>query len=128
MLFFLSSLTLIALLVMLVFHYRSVILPHVPERVKSFFPQLNNYAPLTTFSQQAHAGLTSTNFDLEANILDGDSRSGLDENSTREIMDIMSRQRVNFDQARLIRQNNILARNGIDPSGMPLDSKAITRL
>jgi hypothetical protein len=52
---------------------------------------------------------------------------------------------LSFDQARLIRHNRILARNGIDPSGlfgvphvsyarphgflgMPLDSKAVTRL
>ena len=53
---------------------------------------------------------------------------GLDEQGTREVMDIMKRERVNFDRARLIRQNRILAANGIDPSGMPLDSKAITRL
>ncbi|KAG8860322.1 hypothetical protein FRB96_003971 [Tulasnella sp. 330] len=54
----------------------------------------------------------------------GDSRSGLDEVGAAEVRAIMQSHRVNFDQARLIRHNQILARNGIDPSGMPLDSKA----
>jgi hypothetical protein len=77
-------------------------------------------------------------FDIEsANIAEGDSRAGLDEQGTQEVLDIMRAQRVkqvsrlvyvasiayqklhlhSFDQARLIRHNQILARNGIDPSG-----------
>ncbi|EPQ56732.1 hypothetical protein GLOTRDRAFT_99759 [Gloeophyllum trabeum ATCC 11539] len=113
---------------MLAFRYRATLLPHVPARVRSMFPQLSNYTPLSTFSEQAGAGLSSAAFDIEANIRDGDARVGLDERGTQEVMEIMRRERVNFDQARLIRQNQILARNGIDPSGMPLDSKAVTRL
>ncbi|KAF9785203.1 hypothetical protein BJ322DRAFT_1108661 [Thelephora terrestris] len=116
-----------ALLVMLSFHYRAQ-LP-LPNRLRSFFPSLNYYTPVATFAEQANAGLSSGNFDIEAaNIVAGDSRSGLDERATQEVLDIMRRERVNFDQARLIRQNRIFAANGIDPSGMPLDSKAITRL
>lgn len=119
------------------YRYRAFIIPHVPERVKSLFPALNNYTPLATFSQQMGAGLNSNNFDIEANIRDGDSRSGLDERGTQEVLEIMRRERVkyvfdygssnlqiliscacySFDQARLIRQNRILAANGIDPSG-----------
>ncbi|KAF7974118.1 hypothetical protein HWV62_19603 [Athelia sp. TMB] len=113
---------------MLTFRYRAQIIPHVPQRVRAFFPSLNQYTPLSTFSEQATAGMSSSTFDIEANIRDGDSRAGLDERGTQEVMEIMRRERVNFDQARLIRHNQILARNGIDPSGMPLDSKAITRL
>jgi len=115
----------IALLVMLSFHYRAHL---VPNRFKSFFPSLSHYTPVSTFAEQAEAGLSSSNFDIEANIADGDSRIGLDERGTLEVQEIMRRERVNFDQARLIRQNAILAANGIDPSGMPLDSKAVTRL
>ena len=65
---------------------------------------------------------------------DGDSRVGLDEQGVQEVTEIMRRERVkyvptytnvdhrqfdtfSFDQARLIRQNRVLARNGIDPSG-----------
>jgi hypothetical protein len=124
----LSAIAIICILVMLTFHYRAQIVQHVPERVKSFFPGLSHYTPLSTFSDQSRAGLSSSAFDIEANISEGDSRAGLDERGTQEVMEIMRRERVNFDQARLIRHNRILARNGIDPSGMPLDSKAVTHL
>ncbi|KAH6916302.1 hypothetical protein BKA70DRAFT_1255288 [Coprinopsis sp. MPI-PUGE-AT-0042] len=129
MLFYLSLVALFSLLVMFSYRYRGFILPHVPDRVKSLFPSLSHYTPLSTFSDQVNAGMTSDSFDIEANnISAGDGRMGLDEQGSREVRDIMKRERVNFDQARLIRQNRILAANGIDPSGMPLDSKAITRL
>ncbi|KIK07841.1 hypothetical protein K443DRAFT_673099 [Laccaria amethystina LaAM-08-1] len=128
MLFFFSLVAFISLLVMLTYRYRTLIIPYVPERVRSLFPRLSNYTPLSTFSEQLSAGISSNNFDIEANIRTGDSRSGLDEQGTQEVLEIMRRERVNFDQARLIRHNRILARNGIDPSGMPLDSKAVTRL
>ncbi|EDR05575.1 uncharacterized protein LACBIDRAFT_191137 [Laccaria bicolor S238N-H82] len=113
---------------MLTYRYRDLIIPHVPEGVRSLFPRLSNYTPLSTFSEQLSAGISSNTFDIEANIRGGDSRSGLDDQGTQEVLEIMRRERVNFDQARLIRHNRILARNGIDPSGMPLDSKAVTRL
>ncbi|KIM44811.1 hypothetical protein M413DRAFT_442779 [Hebeloma cylindrosporum] len=128
MLFYLSLVAFLSLLVMLTYRYRAFIVPHLPERVKSLFPKLHNYAPISTFADQVGLGLSSNDFDIEANIRSGDSRTGLDEAGTQEVLEIMRRERVNFDQARLIRQNRILARNGIDPSGMPLDSKAITRL
>ncbi|KAH9840058.1 uncharacterized protein C8Q71DRAFT_745643 [Rhodofomes roseus] len=128
MLFWLSVFALSALLVMLTFRYRTTLIPYVPNPVKSMFPRLGHYTPLSTFAEQADAGLTSTSFDIEANIREGDSRAGLDERGTQEVVEIMRRERVNFDQARLIRQNRILLANGIDPSGMPLDAKAVTRL
>ncbi|KDR68024.1 hypothetical protein GALMADRAFT_257596 [Galerina marginata CBS 339.88] len=128
MLFYISLVAFLSLLVMLTYRYRAFITPHLPERVKSMFPKLSNYTPLSTFSDQVGHGMTSSDFDIEANIREGDSRMGLDEAGTQEVLEIMRRERVNFDQARLIRHNRILARNGIDPSGMPLDSKAITRL
>ncbi|KAJ7173558.1 hypothetical protein C8R46DRAFT_1083130 [Mycena filopes] len=128
MYFFLSLFALCALLSMLTFRYRSSIIPHVPARLLQLFPTLSSYQPLATFSDQIGAGMSSADFDLEANVRDQDSRSGLDEQGTREIMEIMRRERVNFDQARLIRHNRNLAQNGIDPSGMPMDSKAVTRL
>ncbi|TFY72468.1 hypothetical protein EVG20_g561 [Dentipellis fragilis] len=129
MLFYISLLAFTALLVMLLYRYRAV-LP-LPKRLRSFISHSSpaNYAPLSTFSDQAAAGMTSSTFDVEAdNIREGDVRTGLDEAGTREIMEIMRREGVNFDQARLIRHNRILAQNGIDPSGMPMDSKAITHL
>lgn len=62
--------------------------------MKSLFPGLNNYAPLSTFSEQVNAGMTSSDFDIEANVRDGDSRAGLDERGTQEVMEIMRRERV----------------------------------
>ncbi|EKM50506.1 uncharacterized protein PHACADRAFT_263835 [Phanerochaete carnosa HHB-10118-sp] len=128
MLFWLSVLALLALLVMLTFRYRVTLISHVPNPVKALFPRLGHYAPLSTFEDQANAGVTSESFDIEANIRDGDTRVGLDERGTQEVLEIMRRERVNFDQARVIRQNQIFAANGISPSGLPLDSKAVTRL
>ena len=41
--------------------------------------------------------MTSNNFDIEANNLrEGDLRMGLDENGTREVMDIMRRENVTY--------------------------------
>ena len=75
------------------FHYRAQ-LP-LPNRLRSLFPALNHYAPISTFADQAEAGLSSGNFDIEAaNILAGDSRTGLDERETHEVLDIMRRERV----------------------------------
>lgn len=94
----------------------------------------------TSFSAQASMGLSSSNFDLEQNILGGDSREGLDEAATQEVLDIMRNEGVeyvlparklitilflmtvfitfnSFDEARLRRHHRILARHGIDPSG-----------
>ncbi|KAI0048733.1 hypothetical protein FA95DRAFT_1582081 [Auriscalpium vulgare] len=136
MLFYLSLLAFTALLVMrayplLLYRYRAVLPLPLPDRLRAFLahPAANNYAPLATFAEQAGAGLTSAHFDIEAdNIREGDVRAGLDEQGTRDVMEIMRRENVNFDQARLIRHNRYLAANGIDPSGMPLDAKAVTRL
>jgi hypothetical protein len=116
------------------FRYRAVIVPRLPAQVTALFPRLNHYTQLSTFSDQFSAGLSSSAFDIEANLRDGDSRSGLDEQGVHEVTEIMRRERVgyvpnsnlidslpilyfSFDQARLIRQNRLLARNGIDPSG-----------
>ncbi|KAH9888805.1 hypothetical protein C8Q73DRAFT_655183 [Cubamyces lactineus] len=129
MFFWLSVFALSTLLVMLTFRYRAALF----NPVRSLFgghrgPVAAHYQPVATFAEQVDAGLSSSTFDIEANIREGDSRAGLDERGTQEVLDIMRRERVNFDQARLIRQNRILAAHGIDPSGMPLDAKAVTRL
>nr|XP_031861593.1 uncharacterized protein CI109_002823 [Kwoniella shandongensis]KAA5528665.1 hypothetical protein CI109_002823 [Kwoniella shandongensis] len=74
--------------------------------------------------------MSSNNFDLEANNGEGsgEGRIGLDEEGVEEVRRIMAIERCTFDQARLIRHNRILAKNGIAPDGTPLDRKAITRL
>jgi hypothetical protein len=118
---------LVALLALVAYRHRETVVHYIPNRVKLAFPTLSHYTPLSSFADQARAGLSSSNFDIESNnIQEGDSRAGLDVQGTQEVLDIMRRERVTFDQARLIRHNDILARNGIDPSGMPMDSKAVT--
>jgi hypothetical protein len=61
----------------------------LPER----FRQYAQYTPLATFEDQRNAGLSSSNFDLENNIA-SDSRTGLDDQGTQEIMSIMRRNGV----------------------------------
>lgn len=71
----------------------------VPERLRVCIrhPSGENYAPLSTFADQATAGMTSSTFDIEAdNIFQGDTRVGLDEQGTREVMEIMRRENVKF--------------------------------
>ncbi|CAG7851743.1 SubName: Full=Uncharacterized protein {ECO:0000313/EMBL:CCA71657.1} [Serendipita indica DSM 11827] len=81
-----------------------------------------------TFQEQAEQGYSTSAFDLAGNVSD-DARVGLDEEQLQEIREIMRRKRVNFDEARLIRQKMEMRRHGIDPdTGLPIDSKAITRL
>ncbi|EJD47896.1 hypothetical protein AURDEDRAFT_183662 [Auricularia subglabra TFB-10046 SS5] len=133
MYFFLSAFaSIIAVLAILVYRQRSKLAPLVPPRVANRLPYFRHYAysplPGQSFSDQAAAGLTSSTFDLEQNMFGGDSRMGLDEHGAAEVNEIMRRDHLSFDQARLIRQQRYLARNGIDPTGMPLDSKAVTRL
>ncbi|THU75587.1 hypothetical protein K435DRAFT_706849, partial [Dendrothele bispora CBS 962.96] len=60
---------------------------------------------------------SSSPFDIKSDMLGGDSRTCLDEGGAQEVRDIMSKERVNFDQTRLICQSRILAVNGIIPSG-----------
>ena len=71
----------------------------VPERLRAIIPHPSreNYAPLSTFADQAAAGMTSSTFDVEAdNIFQGDARVGLDEQGTQEVMEIMRRENVKY--------------------------------
>jgi len=126
MLYTASILAFVALVAMVAFYYRQKLISLFP----SSSPIHAGYSRLATFSSQAANGLTSRNFDIEENNLEvGDSRSGLDESSAREVHSIMQQQGISFDEARLVRHKRILQQNGIDPqTGMPLDSKAVTRL
>ncbi|SPC65355.1 uncharacterized protein UHOD_06511 [Ustilago sp. UG-2017b] len=97
----------------------------------SLSPTARRYMPVPGFDWSSNTanGLSSTLFDISANIADGDSRSGLDPSGAQDIQTIMQTQGVSFDQARLIRHKQILVKNNIDPqTGLPLDSKAVTSL
>ncbi|EIW72171.1 hypothetical protein M231_01858 [Tremella mesenterica] len=134
MLFHISALSVICVILFLIYYSRRRLLtflaPYLPDNLVA---RLSHYTPLQSyaFSEQAAAGLTSGNFDIERdNLAEGssESRLGLDEAGVEEVRRIMALERCTFDQARLIRHNRILAKNGIAPDGTPLDRKAITRL
>ncbi|KAG0001780.1 hypothetical protein BGZ80_008529 [Entomortierella chlamydospora] len=77
-----------------------------------------------SFEQNIEEGLTSSTFDLHQNLLDGDERHGVE--NADELRKIMKKYRCNFDQARLIHQQNKMKENGIDPrTGVPIDPKAV---
>jgi hypothetical protein len=73
----------------------------VPDRLQDIMftcrQSRENYAPLSTFADQAGAGMTSSTFDIEAdNIFQEDPRVGLDEQGTKEVMEIMRRENVKY--------------------------------
>ncbi|RKP26370.1 hypothetical protein SYNPS1DRAFT_14294, partial [Syncephalis pseudoplumigaleata] len=76
------------------------------------------------FRRDIEDGLSSSNFDLRANVADDDTRPGLDADEVRRIM---KDEGCSFDEARLIRQQRVLQRNNIDPrTGLPRDPKLVT--
>ncbi|KAI8089200.1 uncharacterized protein BX664DRAFT_332405 [Halteromyces radiatus] len=78
-----------------------------------------------SFEDDIEDGLTSSQFDLTNNLTEQETRAGLKDKE--EILKIMKRQNVSFDQARLIRQQKLLKKNNIDPAtGLPLDPKFVS--
>jgi len=80
----------------------------------------------TSFQDDIEAGLTSSAFDLSANVEAGDSRQGLDDTAKKEVQAIMKRRRVNFDEARRIYMQDRFKKNGIGPDGRPRDPKFVS--
>lgn len=72
------------------------------------------------------SGFTSSDFDLSANVADGDSRAGLDRKAKREINKIMKSRRVGFDEARRLYTEGRFAKNNIGPDGRPRDPKFVS--
>lgn len=66
-------------------------------------------------------GLTSGDFNLGDNLMEGDARSGLDDVGRREVKKIMKKQKIDFDGARKIYVEGRFAKNNIGPEvGIPL--------
>lgn len=99
---------------------RSRWLPSVPAS-RYIYQRLS-----TGFTGDIESGLTSSQFDIAANVADGDTRGGLDERAKREIKTIMNRQKVPFDEARRIYTQNRFAKNNIGPDGRPRDPKFVS--
>lgn len=80
----------------------------------------------TSFRDDIEAGLSSTTFDLSANIEAGDSRQGLDDHGKKEVQAIMKRRGVGFDEARRIWMQDKFRKNGIGEDGRPRDPKFVS--
>ncbi|KAJ9155793.1 hypothetical protein NKR19_g4422 [Coniochaeta hoffmannii] len=79
-----------------------------------------------SFADDMEAGLSSSTFDLGANVEGGDSRAGLDDAAKREVLRIMKARRMNFDQARRVYMERRFADNGIGADGRPRDPKFVS--
>lgn len=80
----------------------------------------------TSFAGDVEAGLSSNTFDLGANVEAGDSRGGLDAAAKAEILRIMKRRRMKFDDARRVYMEQRFAANGIGADGRPRDPKFVS--
>jgi len=80
----------------------------------------------TSFSGDIEAGLSSSNFDLSGNVEAGDSRQGLDDTAKAEVLKIMKKRRMTFDQARKVYMENRFKANGIGADGRPRDPKFVS--
>ena len=77
-----------------------------------------------TFEGDINDGLSSLNFDLEANN-SNDSRKGLSEAAKEEVKKIMNTKGISFDEARLEYTRSELNKNNIDENGLPKDPKLV---
>lgn len=91
----------------------------------SFSDHLYSALP-NSFAGDIEAGLSSADFDLSGNHADGDSRAGLDDDAKREILKIMKRRRLRFDEARRVYMEGRFKANGIAPDGRPRDPKFVS--
>ncbi|CAD1810910.1 hypothetical protein FOB58_001952 [Candida parapsilosis] len=82
------------------------------------------YQNLGTFEGDINDGLSSSNFDLEANN-SNDSRKGLSEAAKEEVKKIMNTKGISFDEARLEYTRSELNKNNIDENGLPKDPKLV---
>lgn len=79
-----------------------------------------------SFASDIEAGLSSSTFDLSGNVESGDSRAGLDDTAKKEVLAIMKKRRMNFDQARKVYMENRFQANGIGADGLPRDPKFVS--
>lgn len=80
----------------------------------------------SSFTADLEAGLSSSQFDIAANVAGGDTRAGLDQRAKGEVRKIMKNRRVDFDEARRIYTEQRFARNNIGPDGRPRDPKFVS--
>eukprot|EP00128_Syssomonas_multiformis_P002221 Colp12_sorted_trinity150504_noHs@4511 len=80
---------------------------------------------MSSFQANIAAGLSSETFDLTHNVSNQDNRKGLD--NADEVKELMEKNGVTFDEARLILTRQRMLEHGIDPdTGCPIDTKVVT--
>lgn len=80
----------------------------------------------STFAGDMAAGLSSSTFDLTGNLESGDGRAGLDDAAKAEILKIMKKRRMKFDEARRVYMEQMFSANGIGADGRPRDPKFVS--
>lgn len=98
--------------------HRWIHLLPIPEPIYTRLP--------TSFRDDIEAGLSSSAFDLSSNVEAGDSRQGLDDAGKKEVMRIMKRKGVDFDEARKIYMQERFKKNNIGADGVPRDPKFVS--
>lgn len=111
----------------ILFFTRAHWIPHV-QHMRPRLPGADYiYSRLpNSFASDIEAGLSSSNFNLSENVESGDSRAGLDDAAKSEVLAIMKKRRMNFDQARKVYMENRFKANGIGADGLPRDPKFVS--
>jgi Fungal protein of unknown function (DUF2015) len=71
-------------------------------------------------------GFTSSSFDLSGNVMEGDSRAGLDQRGKRDVQRLMKTRGIGFDEARRVHMEQRFKKAGIAADGLPRDPKLVT--
>ncbi|KAI0013689.1 protein precursor [Xylariaceae sp. FL0662B] len=79
-----------------------------------------------SFADDMEAGLSSSTFDLGSNVRAGDGRAGLDDAAKQEVLAIMKKRRMRFDDARRVYMQQRFSANGIGADGRPKDPKFVS--
>lgn len=72
------------------------------------------------------SGFTSNDFDLSGNIMEGDTRAGLDVRGKRDVQRIMKSRGIGFDEARRVYMEQGFKKNNIGADGLPRDPKFVS--
>lgn len=72
------------------------------------------------------SGFTSNDFDLSGNVMEGDSRAGLDVKGKRDVQRIMKNRGIGFDEARRVYMEQGFKKNNIGADGLPRDPKFVS--
>lgn len=101
-------------------------LPFLPDRTRTYLYSRLPHYHLSSFAGDMEAGLSSSTFDLSGNVEGGDGRAGLDDAAKAEVLRIMKKRRLRFDEARRVYMEQRFSANGIGPDGRPRDPKFVS--